>query len=178
MAIAVCCWVCYTLMGKELLRRHSPLIVTGYSMAIGAVFYLIFSARDVWNTDWDRASRRGDWLGIAYATLLSFNVAYILWYAGVQRLGSARTALYSNLVPIVSLIVAALWLGEAIGWTKAAGAAAVLTGLALTRVRLPASGDAPLGHAQQLEFEHQPLVRTDRVHRRFRWCRRRGSAAG
>jgi drug/metabolite transporter (DMT)-like permease len=42
-------------------------------------------------------------------------------------------------VPIVSLIVAALWLGEAIGWTKAAGAAAVLIGLALTR-RLPASG--------------------------------------
>lgn len=140
MAIAVCCWVCYTLMGKELLRRHSPLIVTGYSMAIGAVFYLIFSARDVWNTEWARLTR-GDWLGIAYATLLSFNVAYILWYAGVQRLGSARTALYSNLVPIVSLIVAALWLGEAIGWTKAAGASAVLIGLALTRVRLPASGD-------------------------------------
>ena len=42
MAIAVCCWVAYTLMGKELLRRHSPLIVTGYSMAIGAVFYLTF----------------------------------------------------------------------------------------------------------------------------------------
>jgi drug/metabolite transporter (DMT)-like permease len=141
MAIAVCCWVCYTLLGKELLRRHSPLIVTGYSMAIGAVFYVIFSARDVWNTDWARVTT-GDWLGIAYATLLSFNVAYILWYAGVQRLGSARTSLYSNLVPIVSLIVAALWLGEAIGWTKAAGAAAVLIGLALTRVRLSASGDA------------------------------------
>ncbi len=64
MAIAVWCWVCYTLMGKELLRRHSPLIVTGYSMAIGAVFYLIFSARDVWNTDWARITT-GDWLGIA-----------------------------------------------------------------------------------------------------------------
>jgi drug/metabolite transporter (DMT)-like permease len=139
MTIAVCCWVVYTLMGKELLRRHSPLMVTGYSMAIGATFYIAFSARDVWNTDWDRVTT-GDWIGIAYATLLSFNVAYILWYAGVQRLGSARTALYSNLVPIVSLIVAALWLGEAIGWTKAVGAAAVLTGLALTRVRLPRSG--------------------------------------
>jgi drug/metabolite transporter (DMT)-like permease len=139
MTIAVCCWVCYTLLGKELLRRHSPLIVTGYSMAIGAVFYIIFSARDVWNTDWARVTT-GDWIGMAYATLLSFNVAYILWYAGVQRLGSARTSLYSNLVPIVSLIVAALWLGEAIGWTKAVGAAAVLTGLALTRVRLPQSG--------------------------------------
>jgi drug/metabolite transporter (DMT)-like permease len=137
MAIAVCCWVCYTLLGKELLRRHSPLIVTGYSMAIGTVFYVIFSARDVVNTDWSRVTT-GAWVGIAYATLLSFNVAYILWYAGVQRLGSARTSVYSNLVPIVSLIVAALWLGEAIGWTKATGAAAVLIGLALTRVRLPA----------------------------------------
>ena len=115
------------------------LIVTGYSMAIGAVFYLMFSARDVWNTDWSRVTP-SDWVGISYATLLSFNVAYILWYAGVQRLGSARTALYSNLVPIVSLIVASLWLGEAIGWTKGVGAAAVLIGLALTRMRLPVSG--------------------------------------
>ena len=107
-------------------------------MAIGASFYLLFSARDVYHTEWSRITT-GDWVGIAYATLLSFNVAYILWYAGVQRLGSARTALYSNLVPIVSLITAWVWLGEPIGWTKTAGAAAVLIGLALTRVRLPDS---------------------------------------
>lgn len=138
MTAAVACWGGYTMLGKDLLKRHSPLIVTGYSMAIGTVPYLIFSAPDVWATDWARIPASA-WLGIAYCTFLSFNVAYILWYAGVQRLGSARTALYANLVPIVSLITAWAWLGEPIGWTKTAGAAAVLTGLALTRVRLPAS---------------------------------------
>lgn len=147
--IAVLCWVVYTLLGRELLTRHSPLLVTGYSMAMGTVLFLIYGWSALQRTDWG-SLERGDWLGIAYATFLSFNVSYIFWYAGIQRLGSARTSLYSNLVPIVSLIVAAAWLGERIGPQKIIGAAAVLGGLALTRVRLPqrASADADSHRAQ------------------------------
>jgi drug/metabolite transporter (DMT)-like permease len=139
--IAVLCWVVYTLLGRELLTRHSPLLVTGYSMALGTVLFLCYGWGDLQQTNW-ASLERSDWLGIAYATFLSFNVSYILWYAGIQRLGSARTSLYSNLVPIVSLIVAAAWLGERIGVLKVIGAAAVLGGLALTRLRLPQRASA------------------------------------
>lgn len=137
MAVAVTCWVIYTLLGRELLQRHSPLIVTGYSMALGAVPYVFYAAGPIAEADWVGLTT-GDWLGIAYATFLAFNVSYILWYAGIQRLGSARTSLYSNLVPIVSLVTAAVWLGERVGWVKIVGAAAVLTGLLVSRVRLTA----------------------------------------
>jgi drug/metabolite transporter (DMT)-like permease len=41
---------------------------------------------------------------------------------------------YSNLVPVVALLTAVMFLGEPLGATKAAGAAAVLIGVALTRV--------------------------------------------
>jgi drug/metabolite transporter (DMT)-like permease len=138
MAVSVVCWAVYTLVGRELLRRHSPLVVTGYSMAFGTLLFLMYAGPVMLQTDW-LALERDAWLGIAYATFLAFNVSYMLWYTGVQRLGSARTSLYSNLVPIVSLAVAALWLGERLGWVKIAGAAAVLSGLALTRVQLPRS---------------------------------------
>jgi drug/metabolite transporter (DMT)-like permease len=52
----------------------------------------------------------------------------------VQRLGPARTSIYSNAIPIVALVTAAVWLHEPITPTKAIGAAAVLTGLFLTRL--------------------------------------------
>ena len=61
----------------------------------------------------------------------------MIWYVGVQRLGSARTSVYSNLVPVAALITAALWLGEPIARAKLAGAALVIGGLAVTRIRLP-----------------------------------------
>ena len=50
-----------------------------------------------------------------------------------RAIGSARTSVYSNLLPIVAMITAWLWLHEPIGSAKIAGAAAVLAGVALTR---------------------------------------------
>jgi drug/metabolite transporter (DMT)-like permease len=41
---------------------------------------------------------------------------------------------YSNLVPVVAMIVAAVFLDEPITPMKVAGAAAILAGLALTRI--------------------------------------------
>ena len=51
----------------------------------------------------------------------------------MQRLGSARTSVYSNLVPVVAMTVAAVALREPIGWVKLVGAALVLAALVLTR---------------------------------------------
>jgi drug/metabolite transporter (DMT)-like permease len=43
--------------------------------------------------------------------------------------------MYSNLVPIVALAVAAVWLGEPLTREKIIGAVAVLTGVFLTRLK-------------------------------------------
>ena len=74
------------------------------------------------------------WGSVAVSGLLALSLAYVLWYTGVQRLGSSRTAIYSNLVPVVAMIVAALSLREPIGVIKLVGAALVLTALVLTRM--------------------------------------------
>ena len=34
------CWSLYSVVAQPLLKRHSPLVVTGWSMAIGAALYL------------------------------------------------------------------------------------------------------------------------------------------
>jgi drug/metabolite transporter (DMT)-like permease len=54
----------------------------------------------------------------------------------VREIGSARTSVYSNVVPLVAMATAVLFLGEPLGMRKIAGAAAVVAGVALTRVRL------------------------------------------
>jgi drug/metabolite transporter (DMT)-like permease len=60
-------------------------------------------------------------------------MAYLLWYWGVQRIGGARTAAYTNLTPIVALCGAWLWLEEVPSFLQLAGAAVVLVGLSLAR---------------------------------------------
>ena len=51
----------------------------------------------------------------------------------VREIGSARTSVYSNLVPIVAMLTAVLFLNEPMEMRKLLGAAAVLAGVTFTR---------------------------------------------
>jgi drug/metabolite transporter (DMT)-like permease len=143
MLVCVVCWTVYTLAGRELLLRHSPLLVTGVSMTIGTAIYVLWAQPVIAATAWAPLPR-SVWIGIAASALLALNIGYVIWYVGVQRLGSARTSLYSNLVPVAALVTAALWLGEPIAGAKLAGAVLVIGGLAITRLRLPDRRELPL----------------------------------
>jgi drug/metabolite transporter (DMT)-like permease len=51
----------------------------------------------------------------------------------VQAIGGPRTAVYNNLVPMVTVVASWVLLGETLGLLQAAGAAIVLAGVSLAR---------------------------------------------
>ena len=59
------------------------------------------------------------WVKLVYSALFALCVAYTIWYAAVREIGSARTSVYSNLVPIVAMVTAVVWLREPIGAAQA-----------------------------------------------------------
>ncbi len=134
MIVSVGCWAAYTLGASRLIACHSPLYVTGTSMAIGVVPYVLLAVPQILTVPWSDVSAF-TWVSLVLSALLALNVSYLIWYIGVQRIGPARTSMYSNLVPIVALGVAAVWLGEPLTRVKIIGAAAVLTGVFLTRLK-------------------------------------------
>jgi drug/metabolite transporter (DMT)-like permease len=129
---AVVCWAFYTIGARPLMARHSPLGVTALSMLIGTMVYVPIAAGNLARVPWHAVSTAA-WIKLIYSSIFALSVAYTIWYAAVRRIGSARTAIYSNLLPIVAMITAYLWLHEPIGAVKLIGAAAVLAGVALTR---------------------------------------------
>ena len=131
---AVCCWGIYTIGSRSLMSRHSPVAVTGLSMAIGTALYVPAVIPHIRLVAW-RAVSAGTWLAIVYSALFALCVAYTIWYAAVREIGSARTSVYSNLVPLVAMATAVLFLAEPLDVRKIAGATAVLVGVALTRVK-------------------------------------------
>ena len=133
MLVAVACWATYTIAARQLMARHSPVGVTGTSMIIGSALYLVLVNRQVRETDWSVVSA-GTWVALVYSALFALCIAYTIWYAAVREIGSARTSAYSNLIPLVAMLTAILFLGEPVVTAKLIGAAAVLIGVALTRV--------------------------------------------
>jgi drug/metabolite transporter (DMT)-like permease len=134
MLAAVLCWTIYTLGARPLMRRHSPVGVTGLSMLIGCMLYVPAVWPNMRTLELARISGIA-WVTIVYSALFALCIAYTIWYAAVREIGSARTSIYSNLVPVVAMLAAVIFLGESLGFRKLLGAAAVLAGVALTRVR-------------------------------------------
>ena len=130
---ALWCWAWYTTGSRALLERYSPLRLSAYATLVGTLCYTPFGVPDLLRLDWGGVSA-GAWVALVVSGLLALSVAHIIWYTGVKRLGSARTAVYGNLVPVTAMAVAFIWLNEPIGAVRLVGAALVLTGLVLTRV--------------------------------------------
>jgi drug/metabolite transporter (DMT)-like permease len=129
----VTCWAIYTLGSRPLMERHSPVGVTGLSMAIGSALYVPVMMPNVLAADWGNVSLR-TWVALMYSALFALCVAYTIWYVAVREIGSARTSVYSNVVPIVAMLTAVVFLGERLGPARLLGAGLVLVGVALTRV--------------------------------------------
>src|SRR6185503_7991806 len=54
--ISVFCWVAYTLGASRLMSRHSPLYVTGMTMAIGSIPYVLLSLPAMLHVPWSTVS--------------------------------------------------------------------------------------------------------------------------
>ena len=130
---SVACWAVYSMGAASLIERHSPLYVTGMTFGVGALPYFLFALPALAKIDWHTVSAYV-YFSVVLSALLALCLAYLIWYTAIQAIGVARTSLYSNLVPVAAMAVAAVWLGEPITSIKVVGATAVLTGLWLTRL--------------------------------------------
>ena len=139
-------WAVYTVGSQPLLARHSPLKLTAMAMLAGAPPLVLLSLPDLLRQNW-AAVPPLHWLGLFYSALLSVVVGYVVWGTGVQRVGSSRTAIYSNVTPVIAILVAWVVLGDRLALLQWLGAAVVVVGLLLTRrsrVRVrPAEAPAP-----------------------------------
>lgn len=126
-------WSAYTTFSRPLIDSYSSRHYTTYTLIFGALFLLPFGVPGFLSQDW-HALTRWDWLGLFYSALLALVFGYSCWYYAVERLGSTRTSIYSNLNPVASLVIGLLFLDERLSLLQWAGAAVIFTGLILNRM--------------------------------------------
>ncbi len=125
-------WAAYTAGGKPLLTRHSPLKLTALTMIPGTLALDLISLPTLLRQDWTAVTLLG-WGCLAFSAVFAVAVGYVFWYTSVQRVGSSRTAVYSNLTPVIAILTGWLILGDRLALLQVIGAAVVLAGIMLTR---------------------------------------------
>ena len=106
--------------------------MTAWTLWAGLPFVVLVGAPDLVRTDWSAVSLQA-WIGVVYAGVFAIGLAYLLWYRGVRIIGQNRTAVYQNLVPVVALVSAWLWLAETPTPQQLAGAGVILSGVIIAR---------------------------------------------
>ena len=132
LVLAAITWAAYTVGTQELTREYGALAVTSWTLWVGTVALFTLGSPSLRALDWGAISP-GGWLGVVYSGVLAIAVAYLIWNHGLEHIGGPRTAAYSNLVPVVALVTAALWLGEAPGPTQVVGAIVIIAGVWIAR---------------------------------------------
>jgi drug/metabolite transporter (DMT)-like permease len=130
--IAVLCWSVYTIMLQPYTTRIDVVELSALTMVGGAIPLVIASTPALIATNWSLVGVRG-WLALLYSSVISMGIAYFFWYRGLRVLGPTRTAVYSNLQPIVALLVAWPLLNETPTIFQGVGAATIVAGVFLTR---------------------------------------------
>jgi drug/metabolite transporter (DMT)-like permease len=129
---AVLCWAAYTLGLRKVPDGISALRITAVTTVAGTPGLVLAGVPELLAMDWGDVGLAG-WMALAYATIFSLLVAYILWNRSVQTVGPSRTVIYMCLTPLFAVVGAAFILGERPRPLQAAGAALILAGVIVTR---------------------------------------------
>jgi drug/metabolite transporter (DMT)-like permease len=136
--VACLCWSLYTVLLRPYTERIEGVPLSALTMAGGLIPVVLVALPSLARTDWP-AVRVGAWSAVLFSGLFALSLAYLFWYRGVKVLGPTRTGMYSNLQPVVALVVAWATLGETPHLPQLAGAACIMAGLVLTRLGSAAS---------------------------------------
>lgn len=112
----------YILVGDRVMREEAPLAAaTVVMIAAAGVFGVMVAAE---GASWPRTE--SGWAAVVAIAVVSTVVAMIGFFAGIQKLGAADAATLSTLEPIVTFVLAAVFLGEAIEPNHVAGGGMIL----------------------------------------------------
>jgi len=120
----------FVVLGKRSgLRVSAPAIATWVTL-FGFGLFLPLALIEVPGFD-PGAVSGGAWLAVVLYALGPTVLGYLLLYRGLATVPAGAAGLFTGLVPVTAVALAALLLREPVGWTHGVGIAAVLTAIAV-----------------------------------------------
>lgn len=123
-------WTTFTVGGKGFLSRFNSLSSITAIMMSG---FLILLPLSLLKGGWGNLFHLSPltWMGVLFLGIFCSGLGYLFWYSALERRDSGAVAMYLYLEPLVTLIGAALFLGEPIYGVTLVGGAMTLAGVYL-----------------------------------------------
>lgn len=125
------CWTGYTMLGRVVLKGISPLVTTLGTAIVGTLMLSLAATLTEGPGNWlaTLQAPASAWFSLIGLAIGATSVAYLWYFAGIQRLGVGTAASYMVLVPIFGILISAFWLGEPVHASLLLGGALVVAGM-------------------------------------------------
>lgn len=130
--IAVIAWALYAIQGKKLIARYGSFHVSSLTVITGALLFVPPGAASLTWFDVSAISVN-HWLGILYLSLGTSVVGYVLWYYAIGKFDATRVAVFANAQPILTTILAVLFLDQTITAAFVIGGMITIAGVLWTQ---------------------------------------------
>lgn len=131
MLVAVACWAAYSVMSKQVMGQTTPLKLIAHVFLVCVIVMIPFMIREkVW-LQLPEISLQG-WASVLYMAIFPSVLGYLIQMTSIQQIGASRTAIFINLVPVVSMVLSYFLLHEPIGWFKVMTAGMIISGVYLS----------------------------------------------
>jgi len=121
-------WAVFSTLSRPGLKKHPSTLMMFYVMSFGWIFTSILffispGISQITSIPWN------GWIAITFLGVFCSGIAYVFWYDALKVLPVAQTGAFLYLEPMITVIVAALILREAILLATLVGGITILIGV-------------------------------------------------
>ena len=133
--LAVMAWATYTALGRRLVIRYGAINSTVFTALIGTA---MFAPIGIWSSVGYKYSSLsgGQWVEVLYLSLGTSIAGYVLWYYALGKIEASKVAVFTNGQPVVTAILAYIFLRQGITLMFAAGALVTIVGVVVTQMAM------------------------------------------
>jgi len=129
--LAMLCAAGYTVSMKKLCATYSPWFLTAVQSLVGTVFFLPLLLLP--STTLPVAFPMGPSIAVLYLGVCISIGAYVLYNYGISKLPAWQASAFVNLIPVFSMFLGWICLGEYLNFSQLAGVAVVFAGVLLSQ---------------------------------------------
>jgi drug/metabolite transporter (DMT)-like permease len=117
----------YTIFAKPLLQHYSPVKLNALAMVSGLPLLIVYCTLS--DPLVISAITGMTFLKMFYIIVFGTVAAYISWYTGIKKAGPIKVILFHYIVPVSSMLLGALFLGESVNLAQILGGILALGGI-------------------------------------------------
>lgn len=132
--LAMVCAAGYTITAKYLTSKFSAIFITAIQAFIGAIFFIPFASYEMINTEFVFNLEAMLW--VLYLGVIVTLGGYGLFNFALTTIDASKVSVFVNLIPVFTLILAFLILGERLSMLEFIASGVILFGVIISQIKI------------------------------------------